>query len=309
VPELTWVRALDRKHKYEYSEVRVESKELRALLHIQLSHDPGFHFPSGNFDDSITLISPFEPLVHNWVRLAPLALDDEENDAVKNLENRIANINPRTGGVEEDQHTTALIALANDGGATKARKDLATLLEQIKSLTPELKEYFADLSLQEKNKSIEFEYLWTIFPPGELVYSTVFMRKDQVFIVKDSRNEKTKQSDSGKDEKTVWLLTCWTYDWNGRVFNRVPVQFRFEEFEGFRAIDSLPCHPLKFHFNNQTSPDEEKSFRDMLIRRGKRFRELCIKDTGSQMFEYEGDALSHGSGFQRLRNQVIPLKA
>jgi hypothetical protein len=38
-----------------------------------------------------------------------------------------------------------------------------------------------------------------------------------------------------------------------------------------------------------------------LIERGKRFRGLCIKPSGSQMFDYDGDAISHGAGFQLVK--------
>jgi hypothetical protein len=296
---LIWLRARNQDHKYSYSEIRIERLELRALLLVELAHDPDFHW---SIDDTITLTSPFEPLVHNWALLTEIASNNEESDVVKSLKSRISKIGPRTDVIVEDSTSSALFVLAKDGSLVKARADLATLLAQIPH-TPELNGYFTGLEMQEKNRSVQFDYLWTIFPPGELVYASVFMKRPQVFLVKENIGETTEQSDSGRNEKRVWYLICWAYDWNGRTFYRVPVQFRFEEFQGLRAINTLPCYPLKFHEDEKTSSDNKDSLRKLLVRRGKRFRELCIKAPGKQMFEYDGDALSHGSGFQRLKNQ------
>jgi hypothetical protein len=299
VTGLIWLRARDQDHKYSYSEVRIEREELRALLLVELAHDPDFHW---NIDDTITLTSPFEPLIHNWALLTELASSNEDSDVLKSLKSRIAKIGPRTELIAQDSFSSALVVLAKNDNLAKARADLATLLAQIPH-TPELNGYFAGLEMQEKNRSVQFEFLWTIFPPGELVYASVFMKKPQVFIVKEDGGDTTEQSDSGRNEKRVWHLICWSYDWSGRTFNRVPVRFRFEEFQGLRAINTLPCYPLKFHEDEKTSSGNKDSLRKMLVRRGKRFRELCTKAPGKQMFEYVGDAISHGSGFQRLRGQ------
>lgn len=301
--ELTWLRAFNEQHKYNYSKVDIKSEELRALLQIELAHDPRFHFPSGGIKDSITLTSPFEPIIHNWTRLEALANPNDETNAWKHLETRITEISPRTDKVEHTQDTSALVVLANNEKATKAQADLATLLAQVR-LTPELKAYFPGLEAQRKSQSIQFDHLWTIFPPGVLVYSTVFMKKHQIFIVKESGSEITSASDSGKerDLKRVWFLVCWSYDWDGKTFNRVPVQFRFEEFQGARVINTLHCYPLQYYGAGASNEADIRSLRKELIKRGNKFRRMCIRANGAQMFEYDGEAVSHGAGFQRLKN-------
>lgn len=45
------------------------------------------------------------------------------------------------------------------------------------------------------------------------------------------------------------------------------------------------------------------ALREELIKRGKLFRNYSVRETGEQMFRYESDAISHGSGFQGLKNQ------
>ncbi|KAG8407410.1 hypothetical protein J3458_020888 [Metarhizium acridum] len=160
--------------------------------------------------------------------------------------------------------------------------------------TPELRSYFNSLDRDTKARSFQFDYLWTIFPPGEVVYSTVFLREPQLFIVKGGYES----SDSERDKKRVWKLICWSYDWNGRTFNRVPVKFCFEEFQGFRATETLVAYPLKI------MPKESiDKLVFQLRRRGERFRDLCTKKRGEQMFDYEGETITHGAGFQKLGNR------
>jgi hypothetical protein len=294
LPDLTWLRVFDVINKYDHSEVEIESFELRNLLHVELAHDPRFHSQPDSLKNSITLTSPFEPLVHNWERLEALAITADDSAARKNLQRRIDR-----GVAENSRNDSALVVLADEEKRKKAFADLGALLNQVRT-TPELKPYFP---VQRQRISVQFDYLWTIFPPGELVYSAVFNRKDQIFIVKECVAHFTKQSDSGKerDVKRFWSLVCWTYDWNGRTFNRVPITFRFEEFQGARVTNTLHCHPLRYH-----NADTVKLKRD-LIRRGKIFRDLCIRQNGSQMFDYNGYALSHGTGFQLLKGNQIEV--
>jgi hypothetical protein len=128
------------------------------------------------------------------------------------------------------------------------------------------------------------------------------MKMDQIFIVKGCKSRILNQSDSGKerDAKKVWHLVCWTYDWNGRTFDRVPVTFKFDEFQGTRLINTLHCYPLRY-CDAETNESGTNTLRADFISRGKRFRELCIKQSGSQMFDYDEEAISHGAGFQLLK--------
>jgi hypothetical protein len=299
--ELIWLRAFDKKNTYQYSQVKIESVELHALLQIELAHDPRFHSPSDSIKNSITLTSPFKPLVHNWARLNELANAENDGSAWASLTRRISEISPRTDKVQPAQHTSALVILADEEKGRKALADLAALLQQVRMI-PELKAYFPALEAQRQGHSIQFEFLWTIFPPGELVYSTVFMKMHQVFIVKEFESDIVTERDSGKerDAKKVWSLVCWSYDWNGKTFNRVPITFKFDEFQGTRLINTLHCYPLRYR-NTEMNESDTEQLRADLISRGKRFRELCIKKSGSQMFDYDGEAISHGAGFQLLK--------
>lgn len=307
-PGLIWIRAFDERHKYHYSEVEIESIELRALLNIELAHDPRFHSPSESIENSVTLTSRFEPLIHNWARLEELANADMDSKAWKSFEDRLTELRPYTTEAEPSQHISAILLLGDEDKRKKAFTDLAALLQQVRT-TPELAAYFQTTEAQRQSNSIQFDYLWTIFPPGELVYSTLFMKMDQIFLVKECGSEILHESDSGKerDSKRVWSLVCWSYDWNGKTFNRVPITFKFEEFQGSRVINTLHCYPLKY-YNSGNEEFGVKQLKENLIRRGKKFRDLCTKKSGSQMFDYDADAISHGAGFQLLKEKTSEVR-
>ncbi|KAF2868194.1 hypothetical protein BDV95DRAFT_580481 [Massariosphaeria phaeospora] len=82
----------------------------------------------------------------------------------------------------------------------KARTDLATLLSHIRA-TQEVTSSFGGLEASNTSQIVQFEYLWTLFPPGELVYSTVFMKRPQVFIVKDSSSYIERDGDDSRDKE------------------------------------------------------------------------------------------------------------
>ena len=295
---LTWIRALNSSDRYDHSETRIECRELEALLHIALEHSPDFHYADDELGNGITMSSPFEPLVHNWAKLNGLAFGEESNEYVKELAQRLTCAVPQMDidMVERNPHRKALQILADKSNLQKATKYLAMLLTQVKR-APELTSCFESLEKQYKAHSIEFKYLWTIFPPGELVYSSVFMGRPQIFVVRDKLGERMVASEGGRDEKAIWLLLCWSYDWNGTAFNRVPVILGFEEFESNRVINTLPHYPFRFH----TSRD---SIKEILFKRGKRFHDLCTRSPGSQMLHYDGKAIVHGEGFQKFGSRL-----
>ena len=186
----------------------------------------------------------------------------------------------------------------------KAKEVLVTLLDHVRS-SPDVETYLSAINTARDNGTIQFDCLWTIFPPGELVYSAPFMAKDQMFVVKECSKRISYHSDSGssRDQRKIWKLHCWSYDWNGKYFTRIPVVFQFEDFTGAKLINTLHCHPFRYHFPGDGTGENSKILREKLIKRGKLFKNYCVRQTGQQMFRYENDAISHGSGFQQMKNQ------
>jgi len=309
-PQVTWLRHVSEKGRYTSSEFTIHARELRVLLRTVLADCPGLHLAPHS---PIKFESPFVPLIHNWNRLTALAAEDlaadKESPEIAEFRSRIVK------SADFDQ----------------AREQLKLLLDSLR-LTPELNVYLASLEAQNNERTIQFDQLWTIFPPGEVVYSTVFMDEPQLFVVKESgprpsqgKNKNIKNLRREMDElldgfkgrlldaltnepnasrpQSRWSMVAWTYDWNGTSFERVPVRFTFDSFTGNRAISTLHCHPLRFHEGEHTgagggTDSSVAALKEMLVDRGRRFKEVCVKEKGSQMFDYDGDAISHGTGFQ-----------
>ncbi|KAJ3564177.1 hypothetical protein NPX13_g7934 [Xylaria arbuscula] len=166
---------------------------------------------------------------------------------------------------------------------------LLTILEAIKPLK-EVKEYFDTRGSDDD--SVAFDFLWTIFPPGEIVLlQSSFMKEKQAFLVRECYPREDSETD-----RPYMSIVCWAYDWDGvrEKFDRVAVELRIDTFKGRRLITSLPCYPLRLCSNVESVKEE-------LIRRGKRFRDLCMRRTGKQMFEYDGSAYSRGTGVRHLQ--------
>ena len=258
--------------------ITIEDDGLKALLFHILSHHPlCCHW------EKISFISVFEPLVHNWSRLKDIVDNDESKPIVASLHKELGSVNI----------SNKLVRLRDSRTRTKAVADLKELLQLVRD-TPDLESYFSGAgSMPENADTISFDYLWIIFPPGEVVISRQYMGQLQAFIVKGSFSETKATKD-----KSLWHLVCWTYDWNGSEFNRASVNFTVEEYKGNKTISSLICYPLK-HYKG-TSDDHDtlgkvespEELKRALIRRGRRFRELCLKKEGSQFFEYDGFAFS-----------------
>lgn len=117
----------------ELLEISVIGKDLKGLLEEALRHYPG------HWDERMTFVDAglvFSPLIHNWDALQQLALE-----------------------------------CATDENGRLARQDLQILLSKIQK-TNRCGKYFAEREMIRREKVISFEWLWTIFPPGSIVYLT-----------------------------------------------------------------------------------------------------------------------------------------
>lgn len=275
--------------------IAIEDDGLKALLFHALSHHPlCSHW------ERMSFISVFEPLVHNWSQLNDLVDNDESKPIVAGLHKELGSVNL----------SNKLAPLKDSIIRTKAMADLKQLLQLVRE-TPDLETYFSGVGIIHQNAdTIPFDYLWTIYRPGEVVISRQYMGQLQAFIIKESFTTEPQPSTS----KALWVLFCWTYDWNGSEFNRVSVKFSVEEYKGNKTISSLICYPIK-HYKG-TSDDHDtlgkvespEELKHALIRRGRRFRELCLKKQGSQFLEYDGFAFPSGSQSRRQFLKSIQVK-
>ncbi|KAI1500934.1 AAA family ATPase [Biscogniauxia marginata] len=213
------------------SEVEIFGPELKALLAKALHHHPD-HWFIGN---TVTLNSPFEPLVLNWEIL------NEETQ--------------KTEG-EEDEKI--------------GRSDLKDLMDTLQqgSGDSRLDDYFKNKESFKANRSITFPNLWTLFPPGMLVHSRPFMKQHQIFIVMECDRTWPRYSPRSRTYET-WTLSCFMYDWTGQKFIRRLVSLEIEHFEGPRPIGTLPIQPLESIENKDDIQKEllrrGKTFREYCI--------------------------------------------
>jgi hypothetical protein len=174
----------------------------------------------------------------------------------------------------------------------QARIDLRELMRIISTSSgiQTLDQYFKERGFFVNEGTISHAALWTLFPPGTLVISYPFLGEPQIFTV-DS-------CDSFVREEHTFDLVCFSFDWTGTEFTRVPFEMKIRHWGSNRkSIVELPFYPLKYY----TSPDEQDitsedaiaRLKQQLISRGEKFVRLCTTDKGKQMFTYSGDAHFH----------------
>ncbi|EXJ63456.1 uncharacterized protein A1O5_11505 [Cladophialophora psammophila CBS 110553] len=135
--------------KFKYSEVDIESRELRGLLKKVI----GDSYPGQSWEgNTINLIAPFAPVVHYWKELSRASRETDVKDSL---------------------------------GIKAARRDLSNLLECISTCT-ELESYFKTRESNLESHTITYQTIWTLFRPGTLVVARPFMNLPQVFEVKTS---------------------------------------------------------------------------------------------------------------------------
>lgn len=239
-----------------YSVIDVHDNDLWELLKHQLSYYPYHLFQGG----PTTLFSPFESLIHNWEELRELSEPSGEATPV---------------------------------GTAGSRSDLKQLLDTVQldgSGDEKLDRYFKLRTAAKEQGTVTFQNLWTLFPPGTLVYGKPFQGRPGVFLVQDNICTWPETVAVGGQLDNSWNLACWVYDWDGKQFSRSALRLKFEHFDGQTSIVSLPYYPWDY-------VEEKGQIRDELIARGKKFRYLCKKVEGSRMFDYKGTAILGRKGF------------
>ena len=89
--------------------------------------------------------------------------------------------------------------------------------------------------------AITFEQLWSLYPPGSLVYAPSFGPADdgQIFKVRDE----VVYNDNGRKLS----IPCAYVDWDGDKFGWVTTQLEVLIFSGAKMIVDLAAVPMEFH--------------------------------------------------------------
>ncbi|KAI8953162.1 P-loop containing nucleoside triphosphate hydrolase protein [Xylaria longipes] len=202
---------------------------------------------------------------------------------------------------DEAQKEASAIIDGESDDEKQARDDLKELLRIISSSSGDVRldRYFKDRQALLSEGTITHEALWTLFPPGRLVVGRPCHDEPQIFVV-DS-------CDKFLADDETFDVVCYSFDWNGSLFSRVPFVIGIDPWGGDRkSVTSLPLYPLELHEENGLSRDESvETLKKRLIERGRKFVSFCIAGKGKQMFKYsKGEAYFHRGGTFLQRKQT-----
>ena len=189
--------------------------------------------------DRLVFKAPFHPFVYRWPRLLHLLQPE----------------------VTQDVTARTHLSLFHD-----------VLYEELKNAID------AKIDLV-KNGVITFEFLWTIFEPGTLVYGTQ-SGKERVYQL---TNTGVGTDSSGRQFQS---LSVWGVDWDGDKFGSSHENIQVFEFGGTAKITALRAFPLDFH-------PEKQDLCARLVARGRLFEQFA----GYHFQAYSGVALGYGKAF------------
>ncbi|KAI1176378.1 P-loop containing nucleoside triphosphate hydrolase protein [Nemania sp. FL0916] len=251
------------------SEINITSLALWNLLRKHLRWYPYHMFG----ETPVTLHSPYKYIVYFWDQLRKEASEHEPNEsdserlAKSDLRDLLKTI---SGGSSGDEKLDMLFKTKGD---------------------------YSNYKSQEQ-ETVQFHNLWTIFPPGTLIYGKPFQNEDQVFVVTDTNNWPGSKKDSG--EYHPWCLLAWSYDWKDdhSSFGRCYYTLLFEPFDGHRPIKTLPFYPFEMH-------TDHKRVKSDLTERGKLFQQYCNTTDEARMFSYQGNAIPEKKGFSGMKSEDV----
>ena len=173
----------------------------------------------------------------------------------------------------------AYVDALEDGTASLHIKLALRFME--KELRKSIKSYTAHVETATAKPSIEFENLWMVFKPGELI---VTGRGEKLRVLQLVSTYLT----SGSDPK--WYIYGRFVTHDGTSFGYAEEKLTISEFEGSKEIRRLSVFPLEFH-------EDRDSIRESLLTRGQKFRSL------SGIYHRSYDGIASALGQERDQNQ------
>ncbi|ORY09781.1 P-loop containing nucleoside triphosphate hydrolase protein [Clohesyomyces aquaticus] len=141
-------------------------------------------------------------------------------------------------------------------------------------LKEELKDVIKTLEDYVVHGVTTWEHVWTIFQPGQVIYSDSFRGAPGALKLRSGKYVKLQCG-------MAYQLTAEAINWNGKHFGKEINRVNIMEFLGTTRILGLAAFPLPFH------PAKEK-VEEILVRRGKKFEETA----GCHYKEYSGFAIT-----------------
>ncbi|QDS71139.1 hypothetical protein FKW77_009891 [Venturia effusa] len=150
---------------------------------------------------------------------------------------------------------------------SKKVKKIKSMIAHCKCLVRYLDEDYVDTKktlyplLEAGN--ITFEFLWALFKPNTIAYTSTYGDHDNPRCFKVDRAIKEKSFMKGE-----WYAIEGRYlEYDGKNFGLGEFEVSIEEFQGSRKITSLSTFPLKYH-------KDEEGITKQLVERGKHFIQL-----------------------------------
>lgn len=128
-------------------------------------------------------------------------------------------------------------------------------------LREELKDVIKTFEDYVQHGVVTYDHIWTIFQPGEVIYSDSHQGAPSALRFRSGKYVKTQCG-------MAYQLTCEAIDWNGSHFGRSIQNINLWEFLGTTSILGLSAFPLSFH------PHKEK-VKEVLTQRGQKFEALA----------------------------------
>lgn len=114
-----------------------------------------------------------------------------------------------------------------------------------------------------ENGLITFEFLWALWKPNTLAYTSTYGCHDEPRVFKVETSEKHYSIMKGE----FYYIEGKYFEYDGKQFGFGSMLEEINDFRGARKITSLPVYPLQYQKN-------EEEMRKQLIERGKKFVSL-----------------------------------
>lgn len=183
-----------------------------------------------------------------------------------------------------------------------ARKDLTQVMALIRksSIEPYFKMRDA-LTGESSPNTIPYEYLWSIYRPGTMVYAKSYLDEWQMFEVVNSgipviAGGNCDSKNPAKYTNKKLLVTGAAFDWDGSRFYTFEYDFYITRDlkKSTPSIHSLEVFPTTY-YRTETGERDDRKLRAELVQRGRKFWRFCNIQSDDIQCNYTGTVLTRST--------------
>lgn len=146
----------------------------------------------------------------------------------------------------------------SDSRREDERASLQVLVDFIEEQYLETLELYSGL---DSNRFINFEYLWTLFPPASIIISEADGLRRVYRVIKCE--------DVIEAKETYLEIVCWGWGYDAGHFGRFETKLKVLKFDGTQQILGMEIYPLR-----SMPADEQVRLQEELIRGGRKWKEM-----------------------------------